>query len=144
MSSTIADRASASPNRTAVRRVQPNLDGGKPTDPLVLAFEGDLEGLIGCENDLEAFHLGLDMLGKYGTIQATISARLCISPATPHDERRLRALRDIMRETISHLHERADRLEKAVIPELRRICTSVDDALNRRASLAAFERTVGR
>lgn len=91
--------------RSSVRRIQPNLDGGRPPDPLTLAFEGVMEGLVATDDDRKAFESAAD---------------------------RLHQIR--MQETrlIHHLEARASRISEHVGPELRRIAVETDQTLTER------------
>lgn len=118
--------------------VQPNPDGGRPTDPLVLALEGDLEGLIACREDRDAILHGLDLLHKYASMQAVLISRLCIKLPTTKDRNLAARLRASISRVDEHLRERVDRLQDAVIPELQRITTLVDNELSNRAAFSAL------
>jgi len=122
---------------TGVRRVQPNPIGGRPTDPLVLGFEGSFEGLIATENDADAIVRGLEMLVQYDSIAQIELNKLCQTHALDSDRALIRELRKIKIRLITHLAERANRLKSTVIPELQSITTSLDRELEDRERFQA-------
>ena len=119
-------------NRSSVR-IQPSMDGGRPADPLVLAFEGDIEGLIATTDDKVALQQAIVHLHKYESAKVLLVGRICASRATRADEQRLRKMNGITARLIRFLADRSARLGTVVIPELQRITTTTADVLDFRS-----------
>jgi hypothetical protein len=90
------------PKQTSVLPWRPNLDGGRPADPLVTAFEGVMEGLVATDDDRRAFELA---------------------------SQRLHQIRAQESRLILHLEARALRLHEKITPELSRIADETDRVL---------------
>jgi hypothetical protein len=129
MTATLTPPTALRPKQTAVRRVQPSMDGGRPADPLTLAFEGDLEGLIATTDDRLAIQHALVHLHKYESAKVLLVTRICASRATRVDEQKLRKMNAITDRLVRFLADRAARLGAVVIPELQRITTATADVL---------------
>ncbi len=116
------------PNQTSVRDA-----GGRPTDPLILALEGTLEGLVACSDDRAVIVEGLTYLSRLGHEMGLLFRRAQYPAAGhPMTGSRYSALADLHRRAVEHLRARADRLTLAVLPELRSIAGTVDAAIAQR------------
>lgn len=85
------------------------MDGGRPTDPLTLAFEGVIEGLVACGDDRRAFDGASERLRQVRTIEARL---------------------------VDQLEHRAQRLFERIEPELKRIARETDVTLTHRTKAA--------
>jgi hypothetical protein len=133
MPSTLADRAASPLNRTRVRRVQSNREGGKPVDDLVLGFEGTFEGLVAEIDDHQAIEECIAEARRVGSIQAMTEARITSTrTVSDHDAGILRACRKHLARVLDHAKLRAERLQKVCIPEEQRIASELDARLEDR------------
>jgi hypothetical protein len=109
MTTTLEPGRAARPKQTSVPRIQPSLDGGRPTDPLTLAFEGIMEGIVACGDDRRAFERATERLRQVRTLEARL---------------------------IQQLEARASRLFEKIEPELHRVAAETDRALTERTVAA--------
>ncbi len=124
-------------NVVPFRRVQPNPNGGRPTDPLVLGFEGSLEGEIICEDDA---HLDEDWTDD---LRATLGLARCIWNAVvvrdnPRDrDREMRACFSAAEQLLAKIIEREQRLKALAAPQ-RQIVSTLDAELAQRDRFAGM------
>jgi hypothetical protein len=109
MTTTLSAADAARLNRSSVRPVRPNLDGGRPTDPLTLAFEGCIEGLVACRDDRKALLTARGVLVR---------------------------IRGMELRLLNQIERRIDRLAAKIEPEIQRIAVETDRALCARTEAA--------
>ena len=139
MNQTVNRPTSGFPNRTTVRdlrpRVQPNPQGGKPADPLILALEGCIEGLVAERDDRVALRKAAAALHSALDLNETLVNSILSTRLTREIEPRVRRLQIVIGTLMRHVEDRAVRLENVVDPELQTIVTKTDDELSRRRML---------
>jgi hypothetical protein len=133
MPATVTMHPSARPNQTNVRRIQPNPDGGRPIDALILGFEGSFQGLIAERDDAVAIKRGLVMLRQCLDVEVTMARRLLVKDATRGTWRLQRTLHDQMRRLCDHLAARSARLTTHIIPDQQKIVSELDHHLCERS-----------
>ncbi len=85
------------------------MDGGKPTDPLTLAFEGCIEGLVACGDDRRALSTAREALVR---------------------------IRGMELRLLDQIERRIDRLTSKIEPEIQRIAVETDRTLCARTEAA--------
>lgn len=130
MVATVTPLLPPKPKQTAVRGA--SLLEGRPTDPLVLAFEGDLEGLIALKEDQRILRLGFAHLKKYRALRYQAMLKVLNGTAASGDFRKLQMLENSIDLLVTFLEERAIRLDAVIIPELQALTTQVDHELTER------------
>jgi hypothetical protein len=111
---------------------RPNLDGGRPVDPLILALEGCIEGLVAERDDRVALGKAAAALHSALDLNALMVCSMLAQRPTRVVEHRARRLQIVIGTLMRHVEDRAVRLERIVDPELQSIVTQTDDELSRR------------
>lgn len=128
MLNTVTTRPLACPMGTSVPRVQPNPEGGRPTDPVVLGVEAALEGLVAVVDDRKAMVAGMKHLAHAHAMVRSLEA----CTATHAIEVRLNHLHDNIGRTIEHLAQRAHRIAAVIAPEIRGMVRQLENELDQR------------